>query len=94
MNGLSRELIELAEGEVDFNAKPKAIYKETDTVEQMARQTADLLADSARRLIASAQSDEKEILNILVDKSYAPRRYEIKESVDYVEEMKGKMNVF
>lgn len=94
MNNLSKDLIELAEeGELKDN-HPKAIYKETDTVEQMARQTADLLADSARRLIASAQKDEKEILNILADKTYFPRRLIVTESVDYIEQMKNKMNLF
>jgi len=94
MNGMSKELIDIANGDIELDSKPKAIYKETDTVEQMARQTADLLADSARRLIASAQKDEQEILNIFVNKTYIPKRLVIKETTDYVAEMRNRMNVF
>ena len=93
---LSKELIQLAEGDVKIKSKtkPKAIYNEYQTVDEMAKQTVNLLSDSARRLIDSAKKDEKEVLDILVNKSYTPKRYVVEKKVDFLEEMRNHMNLF
>lgn len=89
---ISDDIIEIINEGKTKSGKPKAIIHKGDSVETMARQTAELLGDSARRLIAQTQKDEKEILELLVNKEYKPRN-RIKIVSDRTEEIRKTMNL-
>lgn len=89
---ISDDIIEIINEGQTKSGKPKAIIHKGDSVETMARQTAELLGDSARRLIAQTQKDEKEILELLVNKEYKPRN-RIKIVSDRTEEIRKTMNL-
>ena len=65
------DLVEIVE-----NGKPSGkihkAYKNNDTVKEFASNTADLMAESSRRILSEMDKQENEMMNELVNRVYKP----------------------
>ena len=91
--GISKDFEDAIEGKEVGKFKKKALYSETDTVEDMEYNTVELLADSSRKLIKRAEKSENEKIKELVNKEYAPSSTE-DENVDEEELLRSALNIF
>ena len=91
--GISKDFEDAIEGKEVGKFKKKALYSETDTVEDMEYNTVELLADSSRKLIKRAEKNENEKIKELVNKEYAPSSTE-DENIDEEELLRSALNIF
>ena len=71
-DGISDDFEKAIEGKEIGRYKKKSLYKDTDTVDDMEKNTVELLADSSRKLIKRAEKSENEKIKELVNKEYTP----------------------
>ena len=61
------------EGKEIAKNRKKELYKSDDSVDDMETATANLLADSSRKVITKMEEEENSRLNELLNKTYSPR---------------------
>jgi hypothetical protein len=61
------------EGKEIAKNRKKELYKSDDSVDEMETATANLLADSSRKVISKMEEEENSRLNELLSKTYSPR---------------------
>ena len=61
------------EGKEIARNRKKELYKSDDSVDEMETATANLLADSSRKVISKMEEEENSRLNELLSKTYSPR---------------------
>ena len=61
------------EGKEIAKNRKKELYKSDDSVDEMETATANLLADSSRKVISKMEEEENSRLNELLNKTYSPR---------------------
>ena len=75
--GIADDFVEASvDGKPIPKNKRKALYHEDDDIEDMEQATADLIADSSRKILKKMEEDENERLDELVSRTYAPRQKE------------------
>lgn len=62
------------EGKEIARNRKKELYKSDDSVDEMETATANLLADSSRKVIGKMEEEENSRLNELLAKTYSPRK--------------------
>lgn len=76
-SGIADDFVEASvEGKAIPKNKRKALYHEDDSLEDMEQATADLIADSSRKILRKMEEDENAHLEELVARTYAPRQKE------------------
>lgn len=72
--GGASDLFEIAETGKPKSKKVHQIYRKSDSVEDMAKSTVDLMADSTRVVLKEFNDHENDKLSNLVNKNYSPRK--------------------
>jgi len=91
--GGASDLFEIAETGKTKSKKVHQIYKKTDSVEDMAKSTVDLVAESSRQLLKNINNQENNQLDYLVNRVYNPRQPKINSASD-LENVMSELHLF
>ena len=91
--GISTDFEKSIEGKELGKYKKKSLYKDDDTVDEMEKNTVELLADSSRKLIRRAEKSENEKIKELVNKEYSPS-INSDDDGDSEELLRSSLNIF
>lgn len=80
--GGASDIFEIAETGKTKSKKVHQIYKKSDSVEDMAKATVDLISESSRSLLKNLENQENEQLNVMLRRTYVPRQAKIDDGSD------------
>lgn len=80
--GGASDIFEIAETGKTKSKKVHQIYKKSDSVEDMAKATVDLISESSRSLLKNLENQENEQLNVMLRRTYVPRQAKVDDSSD------------
>ena len=73
--------------------KVHQIYKKSDSVEDMAKATVDLISESSRSLLKNLENQENEQLNVMLRRTYVPRQAKVDDGSD-LDKVMGSLHLF
>lgn len=92
-DGISEDFEKAIDGKEIGRYKKKSLYKDTDTVDDMEKETVELLADSSRKLIKRSEKYENDKIKELVNREYSPSTSSDTDE-DQEEMLRSAINIF
>ena len=91
--GGASDIFEIAETGKTKSKKVHQIYKKSDSVEDMAKATVDLISESSRSLLKNLENQENEPLNVMLRRTYVPRQSKLDDGSD-LDKVIGSLHLF
>ena len=91
--GGASDIFEIAETGKTISKKVHQIYKKSDSVEDMAKATVNLISESSRSLLKNLEKQENVQLNVMLWRTYVPRQAKVVDGSD-LDKVMGSLHLF